>query len=572
MKEYIDFYATLQGELFAKRKLMARLKKRWGITTIDGVKVYNQKFIIWPGTHTERVRKVLDIFNIPVSQINEQSKKGIENLYLTFDESKMDSSSLSREALATMLEAEVPFDEWREFTLSYSDQTNPEKFNGWSKERIFEYVDKNYKSSIYQTVGLNISGKIEGIDDYIGAYVLLDNGVDFLVEMLDADVSPIAVKPAHDPEEPDFNKRWKMPTTFISGIDVKIRYKRTGYLNDDSPVVKALADDIKDNSYNGRYNIGSAALRFLKSRTEGKTNVLWYKGCIRVSTAKELKKHDYAKLIYGSVDLGYTEKKVSGWKKFIGPIIIVIAIVITILTWGAASPLVTIATAATLTTVALTVAQMVLAKNGDFAGAAYMGRWIKITQIVSLVAGIAALVQNLVRAAATQAVSQGAGTAVTSGAVSTIGTVTVEGTVVQLSEITFQNVVDGAISMVTDSVSSMTWLDKLSSAAKVAGKLMDVREKNKIKELTSMSEEVKAQQSEIMDLYDKNLHMGLEDIRMYTRPLAQDNAQFQIDYLYESTGFHIQRPSFSRYGLNVISNDIKPITARKGYLSNLIVQ
>ena len=562
MKEYIDFYATLQGELFAKRKLAARLKKHWGTTKINGVEVYNSKFVIWPGTHTERVRKVLDIFNIPVSQINEQSKEGIENLYLKFDENKMDSSSLSREALATMIEAEIPFDEWGEFTLSYSDQANPEKFNGFTKEQIFEYVDNNYKSAIYQSVGLSTTGKIEGIDDYIGAYVLLDNGVDFLVEMLDASVVAIPVKPAHDPEEPDFNKRWEKPTTFISGINVKIRYKRTGYLNDDSPVVKELANDITYNSYNGRYNRGASVISFFKRRSSGKTNILWYNGQIRLSTAKELKKHDYGKLIYGSIALDFTKKKVSGWKKWLGPLIIIVAVVITVFTWGAASPLVTIATAATLTTVALTVAQMVLAKSGDFAGAEYMGRWIKITQIVSLVAGIAALVQNLVRAAATQAVSQGAGTAVTSGAVSTIGSVTVEGAVVQLSEITFQNVVDGAISMVTDSVSSMSWLDKLSAASKVAGKLMDIREKNKIKELTSMSEEVKAQQSEIMDLYDKNLHMGLEDIRMYTRPLTQDNAQFEIDYLYEGTGFHIQRPSFSRYGLNVISNDIKPITEK----------
>ena len=562
MKEYIDFYATLQGELFAKRKLAARLKKHWGTTKINGVEVYNSKFVIWPGTHTERVRKVLNIFNIPVSQINEQSKEGITSLYLKFDANKMDSSSLSREALATMIEAEIPFDEWREFTLSYSDQANPEQFNGWTKEQIFEYVDNNYKSSIYQSVGLSTTGKIEGIDDYIGAYVLLDDGVDFLVEMLDASVVAIPVKPAHDPEEPDFNKRWEKPTTFISGINVKIRYKRTGYLNDDSPVVKELADDITYNSYNGRYNRGASVISFFKRKSSGKTNILWYDGHIRLSTAKELKKHDYAKLIYGSVALDYTKKEVSGWKKFLGPLIIIVAVVITVFTWGAASPLVTIATAATLTTVALTVAQMVLAKTGDFAGAEYIGRWIKITGIVSLVAGIAAIVQNLVRAAATQAVAQGAGTAVSSGAVSTIGTVTVEGTVVQLSEITFQNVVDGAISMITDSVSSMSWFDKLSSASKVAGKLMDIREKNKVKELTSMSEEVKAQQSEIMDLYDKNLHMGLEDIRMYTRPLTQDNAQFEIDYLYEGTGFHIQRPSFSRYGLNIISNDIKPITER----------
>lgn len=562
MKEYIDFYATLQGELFAKRKLAARLKKHWGTTKINGVEVYNGAFVVWPGTHTERVRKVLDIFNIPVSQINEQSKEGITSLYLKFDANKMDSSSLSREALATMIEAEIPFDKWGEFTLSYSDQANPEQFNGWTKEQIFEYVDKNYKSAIYQSVGLSTTGKIEGIDDYIGAYVLLDDGVDFLVEMLDASVVAIPVKPAHDPEEPDFNKRWEKPTRFISGINVKIRYKRTGYLNDDSPVVKELAKDITYNSYNGRYNRGVSVISFFKRKSSGKTNILWYDGHIRLSTAKELKKHDYAKLIYGSVALDYTKKEVSGWKKFLGPLIIIVAVVITVFTWGAASPLVTIATAATLTTVALTVAQMVLAKTGDFAGAEYIGRWIKITGIVSLVAGIAAIVQNLVRAAATQAVAQGAGTAVSSGAVSTIGSVTVEGMVVQMSEITFQNVVDGAISMITDSVSSMSWFDKLSSASKVAGKLMDIREKNKVKELTSMSEEVKAQQSEIMDLYDKNLHMGLEDIRMYTRPLTQDNAQFEIDYLYEGTGFHIQRPSFSRYGLNIISNDIKPITER----------
>ena len=562
MKEYIDFYATLQGELFAKRKLAARLKKHWGTTSINGVEVYNKEFVIWPGTHTERVRKVLDIFNIPVSQINEQSKEGIENLHLKFDGDKMDSSSLSREALATMIEAEIPFDEWGEFTLSYSDQANPEQFNGWTKEQIFEYVDNNYKSAIYQSVGLSTTGKIEGIDDYIGAYVLLDDGVDFLVEMLDASVVAIPVEPAHDPEEPDFNKRWEKPTRFISGINVKIRYKRTGYLNDDSPVVKELANDISYTSYNGRYSRAISVISFFKRRSSGKTNILWYDGQIRLSTVKELKKHDYAKLIYGSVALDYKKKKVSGWKKWLGPLIIIVAVVITVFTWGAASPLVTIATAATLTTVTLTIAQMVLAKSGDFAGAEYIGRWIKITQIVSLVAGIAAIVQNLVRAAATQAVSQGAGTAVTSGAVSTIGSVTVEGAVVQLSEITFQNVVDGAVSMVTDSVSSMTWFDKLSSAAKVAGALMDIREKNKIKELTSMSEEVKSQQSEIMDLYDKNLHMGLEDIRMYTRPLTQDNAQFEIDYLYEGTGFHIQRPSFSRYGMNIISNDIKPITEK----------
>ena len=561
MKEYIDFFSTLQGELFAKKKLAHMLKKYWGTTFVDGVEVYNKKFVVWPNTHTPRVRKVLNIFNIPVSQINNQSKDGIEQLYLKFDSDKQDTASLSREALATMLEADVPFNEWREFTLGYTDQSNPEKFNGWTVQQIFTYVDDNYKSSIYQNVAMNVSGNIEGIDDYIGAYVLLDNGVDFVVEAMEASIVSIPVEPAHDPEEADFNKRWEKPSMFVSGINVRYRYKRTGYLNDDSPVVKELANDIVYGSSTPRYSVGSAALSFLRRNSTGKTNILWYKGFIRVDTAKKLKKHDYGKLIYGSVDLDYKKKKTSGWKKLLGPLIVVVAVIITVVTWGAASPLVTIATAATLTTVALTAAQIVLAKSGDYDGASRMGRWIKITGIVSLVAGIGAMVQNLVRAAASEAIKQGAGQ-VASQAVSSATSITVDNMVVQLSEISMQNYISGVGNMLSSSVSSMTWFDKLSLAGKVVGPLMDYREKNKMKELTSLNEEVKAQQSELADLYDKNLHLGLEDLRTYTKPLTQDNAQFQTDYLYEGTKFHILRPSFARYGMNVISNDIQPITER----------
>ena len=93
----------------------------------------------------------------------------------------------------------------------------------------------------------------------------------------------------------------------------------------------------------------------------------------------------------------------------------------------------------------------------------------------------------------------------------------------------------------------------MSTAMKVAGPLVEQREKNKAKQLDSLSAEVMAQQSEIADLYDKNLHMGLEDIRMYTKPINVDNAQFEVDYLYEGTKFQIQRPSFARYGLNIIT-------------------
>lgn len=560
MKEYIDFFSTLQGELFAKKQLAHTLKKYWGTTRVNGVEVYNSKFTIWPGTHTPRVRRVLRMFNIPVSTINKQSKKGISSLYLTFDQDKQDTSSYSREVLATLIEGEVPFDEWREFTLSYTDSSDPQKFNGWSTEQIFQYVDDNYKTSMYQQVSLSVTGDLEGIDDYIGAYVLLDDGVDFEVVSLEASVVAIPVESARDPYESDYNKRWEKPLKFHSGINVRYKYRRTGYLNDDSPVVKELAADIEYGNKSPRYSIGSMALTFLRRNSSKASNALWYDGKIRIDTAKKLKKHDYGKLIYGSIKLDYKKKKTKSWKKWLGPLIIVIVIIVTVLTWGATSPLLTVAYAATAATVALTAAQMVLAKNGDYDGAGRMGRWIKITGIVSLIAGIGAVIQNLVRAAATEAVKQGAGQAASQAATSGIGSIVIDNMVVQLGDISIQNYISAASNVLTNSVSSMTWFDKLSLAGKAVGPLMDYREKNKVEELTSLSEEVKAQQSELADLYDKNLHLGLEDIRTYTRPLTQDNAQFQTDYLYEGTKFHILRPSFSRYGMNIISNDIIPIT------------
>ena len=64
MKSYIDFYATLSGELLAKQKLASKLRKHWGVTTIDGVEVYKKKFTVWPGTETEATKKVLKILKI----------------------------------------------------------------------------------------------------------------------------------------------------------------------------------------------------------------------------------------------------------------------------------------------------------------------------------------------------------------------------------------------------------------------------------------------------------------------------------------------------------------------------
>lgn len=570
MKEYIDFCATLQGELLAKKKLERRMRAYWGTTYVDGVHVYNSTFTLWPGTDSPRVSKVAKMFNVKLADIRKQSKKGLDRIYLKLSSSKADSSATSKEALATMLEREIPFNEERVFSLTYTDVVNPTRFNGMTKEDLIKYVEDNYSSDIYgkditafsdKALDMRHRNKVtnmlvssgetdeseeadESIEDYIGIYILLDNGVDFKATIEDASVVPVPVATVQDSEG-----SWNKPSSMASGFTIKVRYERTGYLNDKSPIVEAIHEDLQNPFYSNTEN----AFRLLSTYDKkNKTDSIWYKGYLRVATAKNLKKYDYANTVYKSVEVDYKIKKTKTWKKVVGVVLTVIAVVVTVMTAGAASPLVAIAQAATAAVIVASLTSFIMAKHGDFDGATYMGRWVKVAGIVALVAGIAAAIQSLMREAAKQAIQQGAGQA----AGQATGGIVVDGISVQVSEITVENIIDAAMKMAADSGVGASVLDTLSAGFKVVDYGMKQREKNKQDKLDRESKAVKEQQEELARLYDKNLHLGLEDIRTYTRPLTEDNAQFEVDYLYEGMKFHILRPSFARYGLNIISDDI----------------
>ena len=580
MKSYIDFYATLSGELLAKQKLASKLRKHWGTSTVDGIEVYNSQFTIWPGTETEATKKVLKILNIPIANIKQQSKDGITRMYLQFNSSKMDTSSYSKEALATAIEEDIGFNEWREFTLCVTDSNDPSKFVGWTKEQIKQYVSTNFEtlSAGYE---INANADTSNVDDYLGVYVIASaSSIDFEVEVLEAGIVPIGVKTAHDEQEVDYSNRWTKTASYQSGINLRYRYKRIGYLNDDSPIIQLMYDDLQYGKSTltpleiatiGVNRVDAARARSSNTRTWlsekelGKTDTIWYNGYLRTASSQLLKKHDYANVVFGSLDFGYDKKKTKGWKKALGIVLIVVAIVVAVLTVGTGSPLVAIAAGASAGALTATLYSMVLAKTGDYDGAQYIGRWAKVLGIVGLVAGIGAAIQGLLRQAAQASVQEAAkqaGQAAASeltavGASSTASMAA--GAAVEASTIASATIGDitmeGMMSTLQGSMTSMvsTPFSAMSTAMKVAGPLVEQREKNKAKQLDSLSAEVMAQSSEIADLYDKNLHMGLEDIRMYTKPINVDNAQFEVDYLYEGTKFQILRPSFARYGLNIIT-------------------
>ena len=101
----------------------------------------------------------------------------------------------------------------------------------------------------------------------------------------------------------------------------------------------------------------------------------------------------------------------------------------------------------------------------------------------------------------------------------------------------------------------------VSTAMKVIKFAVDMLGKMKAKsmnsEINSLTEARDKVAEELEDMNDKELHIGIENIKWYTDELRMDNLQFEVDYLYEGTQMNIGRPSFyTARGLNVISDDV----------------
>jgi hypothetical protein len=230
MKPYIDFCATLTVDLLHKKRVHNRLRKYWGTTTLDGVEVFNRLLPMWPGILIDRHRVVngAKLFGINEKDILSHGKGNIQSTFLYFNPAKTNTASYNREALANILEEHIPFEEWRVFNITYTDPSDPGKFNGYNKEQILNYVKNNYVSGGMVNGSIVTNGKISGIDNYVGPYVLLDNNVDFRVEAIGATITAIEVDNAPNPYE-ELMFRYERPKVYHSGISVSYRYKRVGY-------------------------------------------------------------------------------------------------------------------------------------------------------------------------------------------------------------------------------------------------------------------------------------------------------------------------------------------------------
>lgn len=547
MKTHIDLYETYKGLFMASKKLKNQFKKYWGVTTVDGVEVFNKEMTVWPDTDSRKnAVKILKMFGM-YANIKKAKFEGITRYYLWLNPAKMDDySSISKDIVVNHLNHVIPNTEF-EFTLNYTDMDDPKKFNGWTSDQISSWLLDNYatlkNSSYMESRGDTLVGET------IGYYVPLDTAANFSSEVVEAMVTPIVYSTGTG------------LTAYRSGIAVTIKCKQVSPLQENDYIVDLMlnetdpdrkrkittvfgldsdtGEDVTELVWNNaRRGIWTA----IANRGAGKTDELWYNGYLRTAIldSNYMDRDKFADVLADAMDTGYTKKKTKWWKKMLSIVVVVIAVVLSVPSGGLSmATLGTFAVNLGIAALVLTGLQLVIVKAGDAGWAQYLGRFVQVLGIASAVAGIGSFVNTAMTKLAQKAAES-----------------TIAGIV--------ENAVKSAVTELTTAVEAFAKDMSISNALNVLGskivsvgrgiieKLMDMRVNTARSELNDALASVQQSKEELAELTDKEMHIGVEDIKYYTSPLKLDNLPFEVDYLYEGTKYNICRPSFVPTGLNLI--------------------
>lgn len=549
MKSYIDFFETYKGELLGTKKFRNKFIRLWGTETIDGVQVMKSRFTVYPGylnknsdgTYTDEAKRIQSFCKMlgSWSQVKESNFNAIAGYYFYLNPNKDDTSELAKELLAEKVDLFCPKDVWQKCTINYIDKSNPTRFDGWSKEQILSYIDNNYSNIFSTGNGFIIEDDIDKLA--IGQYVLFDNGTEFAVEVVSSSRTAI-----QNTQGLQFTSG-RNSNLYYTGLNVVIRYKRivddidpnglliTAMINEVNAANIAKSQELQRSSFNDDYEI--------VSETDFLDNELWYNGQLRYSAviASGIKTKVAVETVLSVLDTGTVKKKVSWWKKALGFVLIIIAIALTLIpgTQAAAGGLwAALAIYMGTAVLIMTLIQAQWAKSNG-AAAEYMGRWVKIANIISMVAGLAALYtalakQALAQALTTELVKQGATQAAAQSAVAAMTEVAVASTSASLGvTATTSSFVTAAGNMIMNSFKSI--------GMKVAGKAIEMRRAAMEADLKNTTAQYEESQEALADTLDKNMNIGVEDIKWYTDLSEQANSRYDFNAPYEaeSTTVHI---------------------------------
>ena len=552
MKTYIDLQETYKNLFLGSKRLKNRFKRYWGTTIVDGIEVFNQRLQVWPGTDNKNVVKILKMFGA-YNSIKSASFKGITSYYLWLNPGKADGlAGITADIWVNKINALIPNGVDFSVVINYTDVNDPMKFVGWTKEQISTYVESNY-ASILSSMNVECRGDTVAQEAF-GLYMPLDSDVNFKMDVTEATTTPIA-----------YGAVVNGITTYRTGISVTYKVRQISPLQETDAMAVAILNETDINRVNklkvalDLYEDASITneIAWIRNNT-GVTDELWYKGYLRVAVTDSsyVSRNKFAEILATCIDTGYTKKKTKWWKKLLAIVVVVIAVVVS---WGAAGAAAAIGTTAWLGSFALylgisvlvlTGIQYALAKNGDIGFAQYLGRLVQIVGIVSMIAGVASFVQNFAKEAAKNAIMEALKEGAYTKALQLSGEAAVAVAKNALTDLTSK------ATAIADNVSIGNVLELLGSkistiGMKVASTFMDMRINTAREDLRDAEELVQQSRKELMELTDREINIGVEDIKYYTQPLKVDNLVFEVDYLYEGTKYNIGRPSFYPTGLNL---------------------
>ena len=586
MKSYIDFFETFKGEFVGSLKFKNKFIRLWGTQTIDGVEVLRERFEVYPNTSAEYVQKLLRHIGAD-KDVNSADMGSVESYYFWINPSK--AETLSQDNLEDLIAEKVnlycAIGEKLRITINISDAGDYIDFKDFTKQQIYDYIVSDYDTNFNRLDQYAVGDTL--LTTTIGSYIPFDEGEHFTVRLVNASVSSIPTKQKLNRWDDD-----SYITVYKAGISVELEAIRKSNLSGSAKIVQNIVDEKKEydtvklqqllESESNESTDGGNI--WIRNRRQAKTDDVWYKGHLRIGFLNSQLKHKHKLgILMSSIDTGYTLPKVSRWKKILGPVLIIAAIVLAPTTGGASLYLMTVALYVGVAVLIMVGLQAYWSKHGDPAAAQYMGRWIKIGQIISAATGIAGMIANIARQAAIQsattAATAAAGTAGTATATATFmgqtATVTATTTatetttaigvgagtgVVTTASVSFTEFLsvgwDTAINGMTSSVQSMISTG-LKAVRFFTGMRMERQAKSLQSENNSLREQYDKAQAELEAMNDKELNIAVEDIKWYTNELNLQSQVFGVDKYYGGTKMNIGRCSFiTGRGSNIISDDI----------------
>lgn len=590
MKSYIDFFETLKGEFVGSLKFKNKFVRLWGITTIDGIKVLSNRFVIYPGMESREVQSFLKHIGSLESMKNNDFGS-VVNYYFWINSSKADT--LSQENLNDIIASKIneycDVGEKLKINLNFSNAGDYNYFKNFTKQDIYNYIVADY-DAMYNTLDNYAVGETL-LTTTIGTYILFDNNQHFNVEVISGTVSAIATQSKLNSWDNNYT------TVYKAGLSIEIQATRKDNVTGSANIVTHIVDEADEEhrttlqqlleSETNESTISGSAWK--RNRATGKTDDIWYKGNMRLSflDSNSITIKQKIKILISSLDTGYTLPKTKWWKKILGPVLIIIAIVLAILFPPAGGILMGIAINVGVATLVMTGLSVYWGKHGDPRAAQYMGKWIKVGGIISAVAGIAAIVTNIARQASlTTATTAATETAIATGEVSTVTatslgqtitvtatpTVTSYGTAItitqggagalvgQTASVGLGNFVSAGWDSIYGGISS-SWQSMASTGLKMVRFFTNMRFQTQAKsvqnEVNSKTEQLDKANQELEDINEKEIDICNAEIKWYTDGLKIQSQEFDIDKLYGGTRHNIGRPSFvTGRGINIISNDV----------------